>query len=109
MKKQFYSHLVKTEIIEEELESLDLSQKEKDELLHHVHSSVHYTVLDVTLDSLSEEHRKIFLSHVNSDNHEKVWEHLRQHAEGIEEKIKDSTKNLVHEFLEDIQKVKAKA
>ena len=109
MKKQFYSHLIKTEIVEEELNKLDLSQKEKEELLHHVHSSIHYTVLDVTLDYLPEEHKKTFLEHVNNNDHEKVWEHLNRYAVGIEEKIKDASSALVDGFLQDIKKVKTKA
>lgn len=109
MKKQFYSHLVEMHLVEEELESLDLSQKEKDELLHHVHSSIHYTVLDVTLDSLPEVHKKTFLAHVNRQDHEKVWEHLKQHTVGIEEKITDVVSKLVSEFLKDIRHVKTKA
>lgn len=109
MKKQFYSHLVEIQIVEEELDKLGLTQKEKDELLHHVHSSIHYTVMDITLDNLSEEHKKTFLEHINKNNHEKVWEHLNRYAAGIEEKIRNSTSLLVNEFLEDIRKVKSKA
>ena len=109
MKKQFYSHLVRTEIIEEELDKLELSQKEKEELLHHVHSSIHYTVLDVVLDSLPEEHKRVFIEHLNSEKHDAALEHLLKNTIGIEEKIKASASKLMEKFLEDIRGVKSKA
>ncbi|MFI5265187.1 MAG: hypothetical protein ACHQT7_00395 [Candidatus Levyibacteriota bacterium] len=109
MKRQFYSHLVTVHLVAEELDTLGFSEKEKEELLHHVHGSIHYAVLDVTLDALPEEHKKTFLEHVNNNDHEKVWEYLDEHAQGIKEKIKDVTSSLVEEFLEDIRKIKTKA
>lgn len=109
MKKQFYSHLTEIHLVEQELDTLDLSSKEKEELLHHVYSSIHYSVLDITLSSLPEEHKKTFIEQVNHDNYEKIWEHLEKNAVGIEEKIKSSASNVISEFLKDIRQVKSKA
>lgn len=109
MKKTFYSHLIEVQIIEEELDKMDLSQEEKKELLHHVHSSIHYTVLDTVLTEISEEHKKTFIDHLNHEKHDAAWEHLLNNTIGIEEKIRNSTGNLLSEFLEDIHKMKLKA
>lgn len=109
MKKTFYSHLVEVQIIEGELDKMDLSPEEKKELLHHVDSSIHYTVLDVVLIALPEEHKKTFIDHLNNEKHDAAWEHLLKNTVGIEEKIRNSTSNLLSEFLEDIRKVKLKA
>ena len=105
-KKQFYSHLVDVEILYQELDSLDLTEKEKEELKHHVHGSIHYTVLDVVMSELPEEHKKSFLHHVINSNHEKVWEHLKDTTENIEDKIKSATSVIIKGFLDDIQKTR---
>lgn len=107
--KTFYSHLIKTEIVEEELGKLDLSGKEKEELLQHVYSSIHYTVLDVSLEALPEEHKKTFIDHFNNERYDAALEHLLKNTIGVEEKIKNSAAKLVQEFLDDIRKVKSKA
>ena len=72
MKKTFYEHLVQIDFLHEELDSLNLSSEEKEELLRHVHGSIHYAVLDVVLSELPEEHKKTFINNVNSDDHNKI-------------------------------------
>lgn len=106
IKKQFYSHLVDVEVLYQELDSLDLSENEKEELKHHVHGSIHYTVLDVVMSELPEDQKKSFLHHVINSDHEKVWEHLKEVTQDIEEKIKAATGGIVRGFLEDIQKTR---
>ncbi len=106
IKKQFYSHLVDVEVLYQELDSLDLSETEKEELKHHVHGSIHYTVLDVVMSEMPEEHKKSFLHHVINSDHEKVWEHLKDTTENIEEKIKRATGAIIKGFLDDIQKTR---
>lgn len=108
MKKTFYSHLIEIEIVEKELDNLELSEKEKNELLHHVHSSVHYTVLDVVLSDLPEEHKKTFIKNTREKDDETIWEHVLSNTTGIEEKIKNKTKELLHEFADEVKKVKKK-
>lgn len=105
-KKHFYSHLIETSELEIELDSLGLSTDEKEELLAHVHGSIHYKVLDTVLSDLSENDKKIFVEHVNSENHEKVWEHLLRNVTGAQEKIKEISKLVVREFRVEIAKLK---
>lgn len=104
--KTFYAHLVETEIIERELDSLDLTTEEKNDLMHHVHTSVHYKVLDVVLSDLSEEDKKTFLEHLKKENHEDLWSHLFAHTKDIEEQIKKVGNSLVSEFAIDIKMIK---
>lgn len=106
MKKTFYEHLIEVESIEIELSALDLTETEKNDLMHHVHSSIHYKVLDVALSELPEEHKKTFLEHLQNDRHPEAWEHLLRNTEGIEEKIKEVSRALVSEFAKDIQMIK---
>lgn len=107
MSKQFYSHLVQIDFLHEELDSLNLKPHEKEELLRHVHGSIHMTVLDVVLSDLPEEHKKTFLEHVAAENQIEVWRHLIKHTVGMEEKIKDKIIALAKEFAEDVKKTKA--
>ncbi len=103
--KTFYAHLVQIEIIEKELNSLDLSENEKNNLMHHVHSSIHYKVLDVILSELPEEQKKEFLEHMQNNRHSKVWELLLKHTQGIEEKIKNVSNLLLLEFAKDVSMI----
>lgn len=105
-RKQFYSHLIDIEILYLELDSLDLTDSEKDELKHHIHGSIHYTVLDVIMSDMPVEHKKSFLHYVVHDDHEKVWEHLKETTQDIEEKIKSASAKVIKGFLDDIQKAR---
>lgn len=106
MKKHFYSELVEIESIDQELNDLQFSEDEKKDLMHHVHSSIHYTVLDVVLSELPEDHKKRFVELVRENDHEKIWEHVKNNTQEIEEKIKQGIKTLVGDFLGEIKKVK---
>ncbi len=107
MKKSFYAHLAETEIVEQELDNLNLSEDEKKDLMQHVHSSIHYTVLDVVLSDLPENHKKKFVELVRENDHEKIWEHVKENTLEIEEKIRSGIKVLTNEFLDEIKKVKS--
>lgn len=105
----FYSHLVKIDFLYEELDALDLSEKEKEELKHHVHSSIHYVALDIVLSDLTLEHKKIFITHLNNKNHNELWKHLLLNSETIEDRLKEGILKTVHEFKEEINKLRKKA
>jgi hypothetical protein len=108
MKKMFYSHLVEISELEIELNLLDLSHAEKEELISHVHSSIHYRVLDTVLSDLSAKDKKIIINHINNENHEKIWERFFKNASQIEEKIKNTVEDVSREFVEEIEKIKNK-
>lgn len=108
MKKHFYSHLIETSIISLELADLDLSKDERIHLLQLAQDNIHHAILDAILSELSEEDKKIFLHHLSKDDHDKVWEHLRQKIENIEDKIKSAAESIKKELHKDIKEIKGK-
>lgn len=108
MKKQFYAHLVQIETLHIEIDSMDLTEEEKNDLKNLINSNFHHSILDTVLSELQEEDKKKFLEHFTSDDHEKIWEHLKSKTAGIEEKIKSKAEKLKEEFLKDIKEAKEK-
>lgn len=109
MTDQFYTHLIEIEYLYAELDSLDLTDSEKKELKHHVHGSIHYVALDIVLSDLAPEHKRTFIEHLNSKNHEELWIHLKQHTQGIEERLKIGIHKAISEFHEELKKIKSRA
>jgi hypothetical protein len=108
MGKHFYSHIIETATLSVELGGMDLSKEERIHLIRLVESNIHHTVLDLILSELSEENKKIFLSHLASEDHDKVWDHLRKNIDNIEEKIKKAAESVKQELHRDIKEVKSK-
>ena len=105
----FYSHIVETETLIVELEKLDLSDSERQELSELVDQSLHSTVLDAILSELSDADKKIFLKNLEDEEHEKIWNHLNAQVDGIEDKIRkaaDSLKEELHGDLREAHKLK---
>lgn len=109
MKKHFYSHIVETSTLSLALGDIELSHEERLHLLSLVEENLHHVILDAVLSELSEEDKKIFLTHVANNNHEKTWEFLNSKVENIEEKIKKTAENLKIELHRDIKNVKEKS
>lgn len=109
MTSQFYSHLIEVEYLHTELDTLDLSDSEKEELKKHVHGSIHYVALDIVLSELEPEHKNIFIEHLNNKNHDELWKHLKTNTQNIEEKLKDAIHKVTDEFHSEIKKIKLKA
>lgn len=107
MKKYFYSHLVDIEILETELEDLELSDEEKQELLDLAHKNIHSEVLDVVLSELPGEDKKKFAHLVKEENHEEIWFHLKDRINMAEEKIKQAIEQIKAELREDIKGLKS--
>lgn len=106
--RHFYSHLVETSIISLELADMDLSRDERIHLIQLAENNIYHAILDAILSKLQEEDKKIFLSHMAAEDHDKVWEHLRQKIENIEEKIKTAAESIRKELHRDIKEVKSK-
>ena len=105
---RFYSHLIDIESIVVELDSLNLSDKEKHHLASLVDSSLHQTILDLCLSKLSEEDRKVFLEHLRDEKHDKIWELLNDRVDKIEDEIKKAAEDLKTDFKKDIKEAKEK-
>ena len=108
MKKQFYSHLISYESIRLEMNGLDLSEKEKDDLLKIVESHVHHTMLDEALSHVRGEDKKAFLLHVHQEEHDKAMTILRKHTQDIEKHLLQATHVLFEGLRDDIRELKKK-
>lgn len=105
--KHFYSHLIETSVLSLELGEMDLSKEERIHLVALIDSNLHSVILDVILSELSEKDKKIFLAHLATNDHDKIWKHLRASIKNIEEKIQKTADNLKEELYKDIQEVHA--
>ena len=114
-KKYFYSDLISIEILGDELEGLDLSPAEKEELMELADKNIHHEVMDVILSQLDGEDKKKFLELLVADKHEEIWKHLNDKTkdlsagrQDIEKKIKQAADQIRKELTEDIRKLKIK-
>src|SRR3989304_8865971 len=107
-KKYFYTHIVDTSILSLELGNMDLTPKERIHLISLIDSNIHHEILDLILSELSPSDKKTFLTHLASENHDKVWKFLRGKVDNIEEKIKKTAEDLKKELHEDIEEVKSR-
>lgn len=103
MKKHFFSHLVEIDAIHMELDTHPLEDHEKEEVKKIIDESIYHTVLDAILSELSEEDKKVFLSHVVDDDHEKIWDFVNNKVENIEDKIKKAADDITVKIHSDIQ------
>lgn len=106
MKKHFYSHIIETDSLTVALQSLDLNEDEHKHLEMLIESTIHHEIIDAILSELSDDDKKVFLKHLASDNHEKVWEHLMEKVDSVEEKIKKAAHELKKELHRDIEETK---
>lgn len=104
MSKHFYSHLVELDTLHLELDNHELSDAQKEEIKRLLDESIYHTVLEAVLSELSEEDKKVFLSHLVDDDHGKIWEFVNGKVENIEEKIKKAADDIKEKLHEDIRK-----
>ncbi|CAN5236014.1 hypothetical protein BH09PAT2_BH09PAT2_01130 [soil metagenome] len=108
MKPHFYSHIIEIDSLHSSLDELGLEVPEKQELIIIVESSIHHVVMDVILTELDEPDKKKFLSHVVSNEHEKVWDLIGYKITDAENKIKKAVNNLKDKLHNDIKETKKK-
>jgi len=101
--KQFYTHLVEIESIIIRLDKMVLSKEEKLHLAHLIDSSLHHTILDAILSQLSDQDKRMFMTHLTEDNHDKFWKFLNEKVVGIEDKIKNAAETLKKELEKDLK------
>lgn len=107
-KKYFYTHIIDTSSLSLELGSMELDPKERTHLVSLIDANIHHAVLDLILSELNPLDKKTFLTHLASENHDKVWKFLNEKVENIEEKIKKTAEDLKKELHKDIEEVRAK-
>lgn len=108
MTHHFYSHLIEVDGLFTELDTLDITTEEKQDLVTIVESSIHHVVIDTLLSELSEEDKKTFLSHVASNKHTEVWKLLTEKVDNVHEKIRTAVHGLKKEMHADIKETKKK-
>lgn len=99
MSKRFYSHLVQVDEIHMELNNHSLTEEQMEEVKNIIDESIYHTVLEAILSELSEEDKKVFLTHLMEDDHGKIWGFVNGKIENIEDKIvkaADDIKNKIH-------------
>ncbi len=105
--KHFYSHLIETDSLVVLINELDATDDEKAHLVALVDSQLHHTVLDAILSELSEDDKRRFLKHLLEEDHDKVWEHLNDKVDNIEDKIKKAADDLKKDLHKDLKEVKS--
>lgn len=108
MKKHFYSHLIEIDSLSVSLDELEMTIEEKSELLNIATSSIHHMVLDVVLSELSADDKKLLISHIAHDHHEKAWQLVQDKIENAEDKIKKTIGQIKKELHDDILDSKKK-
>ena len=103
MSKHFYSHLIEIESTVIELEKLDLTEDEKRHLATLIDTTLHHTILDAVMSELSEEDKKQFLEYLFANDNQKIWKHLNDKVENIEQKIKQTAVDVHKELKVDIK------
>ena len=103
---QFYSHLINIQELIIELDTLELSKKEKHELAQLLDSNLHHTILDAVLSELSEEDKRIFIHHLEKGEQKEIWDFLNTKVESIEEKVKKAADDLKEELRKDLKEAR---
>ena len=105
----FYQKYIVIESLIEELDSMDLSDDERNHLSKLVDSSLHHTILDEILFNLSPEDKRVFLAKMSEDpEDEKLMEFLNEKIDNIEDKIRKVSEDLIKEMHKDIKEAKQK-
>jgi hypothetical protein len=104
--KHFYGDIVSVDEIIVDLDAMDLTGDQKKELVQLAHMNLHTAIVDAVLSELAEGDKKIFLELLARDEHEKIWNHLNEKVEKIEDKITDAGEQVKKELREDIKKVR---
>ena len=102
----FYSNIITIESLIVELDDMDLSEQEKIHLAKLIDSNLHHAILDAVMSELTEEDKKVFMEHLSQNDHSKIWEHLNNKVDNIEDKIKVTAEALKKDLHADIDEAK---
>jgi len=103
MLKHFYSFIIDTESLYLEIEALDIEEEEKSHLKSLAESHIHHSVIDNILSELETGDKRLFLEHLNTKDHEKIWKFLHSKIDSVEEKIKEAANSIKKELHKDIR------
>lgn len=103
MKKHFYSHVIETSSISLALGEMELTQEERKHLITLAEENLHHAILEAVLSELSEKDKQEFLVLLAADDHDKIWKLLKDRVTHIEDKIKQTARDLKKEIHKDIE------
>lgn len=105
MSRIFYDIHIHLEEIEIELDKLEISHEEKQEMEHLIEEMVHHRVLDRILTHLPRHHHAEFLDRFHKAPYDdKLLSWLDSRIEkSVEEHIKEEMEKLKKKILQDIQ------
>jgi len=106
MVKHFYSFIIETESLFLEIDSLEISDSEKEHLKSLAESHIHNSILDSIMSELNFDDKKMFVQHINTKNHDKIWEFLRSKIDDIEDKIKEAAQVVKKELHKDLKEAR---
>lgn len=106
MVNYFYSHLVDIDSLILALSELEITDEEKKSLEKLARNQLHHAVVGAILNELSDRDKKIFLANVRYESHDKIWKHLNEKVEKIEDKITKAAEDLKKELHKDILDLK---
>lgn len=87
------------------LGDMELTKEERLHLLSLAESNVHHAIIDAVLSELSDNDKRKFIEHLNSDNHDEIWKLLNSKVENVEEKIKKAAEDIKKELHKDIKDI----
>ncbi len=102
-KKYFYSHIVETTEISLAIGDIDMPKKHRVKLISLAEENLHHEILDAVLSKLSEDDKKLFLSHLSLENHDKAWEMLSKKVDKVEELVIKLSNNIKKQMQKDIK------
>lgn len=86
-----------------ELENLNMEKREKEKILKITDELAEYKFLNAILEKLEEEDKELFLARMHGGTPEAVAEFLHERIEGVEEILKENSRALELEIIEDIR------
>lgn len=108
MSHHFYSHLVEIETVVTELDVLELSSEERNELIKIIEMTIHHVVLNTVLAALEEADKREFLSRLAGNDHVEIWKILTAKVPDVHEKIRKSAHTVKKEMSDDIKETHKK-
>jgi succinate dehydrogenase flavin-adding protein (antitoxin of CptAB toxin-antitoxin module) len=102
MNNHFFSHLIEIQTLEFEIDGMSMKKHEKEEIKNLIHDNIYHAVLDAVLSELSDDEKKVFLTHLVTEDNEKIWNYVNEKVENIEEKIKKAVEEIKKKLHKDI-------
>lgn len=105
MSRIFYDHLLVFEEVEKNINSMEISKEERDELWNLVDEMVHHRAFGLILERLPRGNHKEFLEKFHEAPYsQNLMEYLKiKVGENVEELLKQELGNLAYEILSEIQ------